>query len=79
MRELLKCVEDFLAHVTGNPQNGDLIREHKLKRINIEGDKIDNCSIEYTNNKDMWTRACKALLTNLSFLQTVCKLREEQQ
>jgi len=78
MKELLQCVELFLAHIAGSPSYNELITTERLKRIAIIGGKIDNCSIEYKENKDEWTRACKALLTNLSLLQTLCKLKEEK-
>lgn len=77
MKELLTCVGLFIANQS--PQYPELIRSEKLVVKTIVGDKIDCCSIEYLQNKDQWTRACKALLTNLSFLQTLCKLKEESQ
>lgn len=81
MKELLWCIDDFRQFVTGNNQYGDLIREHKLRNFPLTHDKenelcIDGARIAYMN-KETWTRACKGLLTNLSFLQTVCKLKEE--
>jgi beclin 1 len=66
MKELLICLQMFMIHVSSEEKEID--PSIKLYKIPISDNKIGNCSIEYGSSKDTWTQACKAMLTNLSYL-----------
>ena len=49
-----------------------------VKIYTIDGDKINNSSIRYSNDGlEQWTRACKCLLTQLQKITHVIKLKDE--
>lgn len=73
---LLDCVGLFMAFVL--PMESELLKDIKVQKCAIVGDKINASSIQYKpDNKEQWTRACKHLLTNLQYLCTISKLKDE--
>jgi beclin len=76
MQLLLECIAGFMAFV--QPMEQDLVKQDRIKKCAIVGDKIDSQSIIYKQDaKEQWTRACKCMLTNLQYLATISKLRDE--